>query len=135
MKEFIEQQIISAVRELLSGRVNEILSDWEPVVPVIEFSDFSNAVTPVIVLATCEKTEKERLVRLESYTLTVTFTLPENPDGELFCYGYAYAVGKAVGEDVTLGVLRTVRLLPLKSIRRRKKLTAARGGKRLSPCG
>jgi hypothetical protein len=103
MKDFIEQQIISAVRELLTRRVNEIFRDWEIVVPIIEFSNFAGVVAPVISLSACECSEKERVVRLEAYSLTVSFSLPETPDSELFCYGYSFAFGKALGEDVTLG--------------------------------
>ena len=104
MKDFIEQQIIEAVRNLLSGRVNEILSDWEFLIPVIEFSNFTNrhTVVPAVSLVSCERTEKERIIRLDSYSLTISFTLPETQETELYCYGYASAVCKALGENPTL---------------------------------
>jgi hypothetical protein len=57
----------------------------------------------VVALASCERTEKERIVLLDAYSLTVTFTMPENPESELYCYAYATAFDKALGEDVTLG--------------------------------
>ena len=67
--DFIEQRIIEAVRGLLSGRVNEIFSNWEFVAPVIEFSNIGNlyAVAPVVSLSGCERTEKERIIRQDAY--------------------------------------------------------------------
>jgi len=105
MKDFIEQQIIEAVRKLLSGRVNEILSKWEFLIPVVEFSNFANRhiVAPAISLVSCERTEKERIIRLDAYSLSISFTLPETQETELYCYGYAAAVCKALGENPTLG--------------------------------
>ena len=102
---FIEQRIITAIRELLTGRVNDILGSWEFLVPVIEFGNFggSFAVAPVVSLSGCEQTEKERIIKQDAFSLSVVFTLQEHEDGELFCYGYSAAFAKALGEDVTLG--------------------------------
>ena len=103
--DFIEQRIIEAVRGLLSGQVNEIFSNWEFVAPVIEFSNIGNlyAVAPVVSLSGCERTEKERIIRQDAYSASITFTLQEHEDGELFCYAYSTAFEKALDEDVTLG--------------------------------
>jgi hypothetical protein len=105
MNDFIEQQIIDAVRKLLTGRVNEKLNDYNFYFPLLEFSNYSgnNAITPVIALASCERTEKERIILLDAYSLTITFSMPENPESELYCYAYATAIDKALGEDITLG--------------------------------
>ena len=105
MNDFIETRIISAVRELLTGQVNELLGVIECPIPLIDFTDYGggSSVTPVINLVTCERTEKERIVRLDSYSLTISFTLPESPDSELHCYAYPGAVGRAVYENPTLG--------------------------------
>ena len=105
MKDFIENRIIEAVRGLLIGRVNEILQDWEFLIPIIEFGNIGcgYAVAPVVSLSGCERTEKERLIRLDAYTLSITFALQEHEDGELYCYAYSAAFVKALGEDVTLG--------------------------------
>ena len=104
-KGFIEQQIIEAVKRLLDGRVNEIFSDWELLIPVVEFSKFQNkfVVSPVVSLSGGERTEKERLIKIDAYTVSINFTLQEHEDGELYCYGYAYAFEKALKENVTLG--------------------------------
>jgi hypothetical protein len=60
-------------------------------------------VVPVITLSTCERSEKERIVRLDAYTLTIAFTVPEWPGGERNCYAYASSVATALGENPTLG--------------------------------
>jgi len=105
MNDFIEMRIIDAVKNLLSGRVNELLNDLDFIFPVVEFSEYkgAEAVVPVVKLSGCETSEKERLVRLDAYTLTVTFNVPETIDSELNCYAYAYAVCKAIETNPTLG--------------------------------
>ncbi len=100
MKEFIEQRIIKAVRGLLTGRVNEILHDDELDVPIIEFG---YGVSPVVALGLCEQTEKERIIRLDAYSLTITFELPEKIDSEIQCYAYCGAICRALKENHTLG--------------------------------
>jgi len=104
MKDFIEQRIIDAVRKMLSGRVNEILRDDKFDVPIIEFADYwcGYAVAPVITLSSCEKTEKERIVRLDAYSLTVSFELPETFETESQCYAITAAVCMAIKENPTL---------------------------------
>jgi len=101
MKEFVEQRIITAVRGLLTGRVNEILRDDEFDVPVIEFGDYG--VSPAITLASCEKTEKERIVRLSAFAVIISFELPERIESELQCYAITAAVCRAFKENPTLG--------------------------------
>jgi len=104
-KGFIEQQIIEALKRLLDGRVNEIFSDWKILLPVIEFGSFGGmyAVAPLVSLTSCERSEKERLIKIDAYTVSITFTLQEHEDSELYCYAYSTAFTKALGEDVTLG--------------------------------
>ena len=104
-KAFIEQQIIEAIRGLLSGRVNEILREWEYLIPIVEFGaiGYGYATSPVISISGCERTEKERIIKLDAYSVSITFTLQEHPDGELYCYGYATAFTKALGENPVLG--------------------------------
>jgi hypothetical protein len=105
MKEFIEERILSALRELLSGRVNELLGEVLNHIPLVEFSDYEGAdvIVPVITLSECERTEKERIIKLDSYSLVVTFSVPDSGDSELYCYAYSAALTKALNEDVTLG--------------------------------
>jgi hypothetical protein len=105
LKDFIEQQIIAAARGLLTGRVNEILREAEFAIPLVEFGDYgcSYSAAPAISLSSCERTEKERVIRLDSYSLAITFTFIDTPESELYCYAYAGAVGRAVYDDPTLG--------------------------------
>ena len=101
----IEPKIIEAVRGLLTGRVNEILREAEFVIPIIEFGDYEGgyAMSPVISLCSCERSDKERIIQLDAYTLTITFSLPETPEGELYCYAYSGAVSRALYDNPTLG--------------------------------
>ena len=102
--DFIEEQIISAVREVLTGRINDVLRDMRFNVPPIEFGDYygGSAVVPVITLTSCERTEKERIIRLDAYSLTVTFTLPDTSESEKQCYAYSGAVSRAIYDNPTL---------------------------------
>src|SRR5215469_14542504 len=63
MKDFIEQQIIDAVKKLLTVRVNEIMQNWELLIPVIEFGKFSSdyATAPIISLTSFEKALGENI--------------------------------------------------------------------------
>jgi len=105
MKVFIEQQIIIAVRKLLTERVNEVLQAEEFGMPFVEFGDYggSGSVVPAITLVTCEKSDKERIVRLAAYSVIITFSLPETFEVERHCYGITAAVGMALKENPTLG--------------------------------
>jgi len=105
MSEFIEQKIISAVQGLLIGRVNELLKELQFYIPIIEFKDSSDwsSVDPTVLLLGCEQTEKERLIKIDAYSLTITFNVPEFDDSQLFCYAYATAFGMALSENPTLG--------------------------------
>jgi hypothetical protein len=102
---FIEEIIINSLKKLLSGRVNELLEETEYPIPPVEFGSYrgGSAVAPAIVLSACERSEKERIVRLDAYTLTITFTVPEHPAGERNCYAYASSVATALRENPTLG--------------------------------
>jgi len=105
INEFIELQILEAVRGLLVGKVNELLGDMPLQIPFIEFSDYKGgaAVVPVIVLSSCERNEKERLLLIDAYSLSITFNVPETAEVELYCYAYAAAIGKALYLNPTLG--------------------------------
>ena len=106
---FIEEKILNSIKNLLSGRVNELLGEIEQPMPPIEFDTYRGgsavvgACSPVITFSTCERSEKERIVLLDAYTLTVTFTVPEWPGGERNCYAYASSVATALKENPTLG--------------------------------
>jgi hypothetical protein len=104
---FIEEKIIGAVKSLLLGAVNDFLGELEVSVPVVEFSDAVSggafAITPVIRLVSCERTEKERIIGVDAYAVTISFSVPESDDAERSCYAYSAAVVSALGDDSTLG--------------------------------
>jgi hypothetical protein len=103
---FIEETLLDSVRKLLTGRVNELLGEMEWPVPLVAFGQSLSgayAVTPVLRLAACERSEKERVIRMDAYTLTVGFVVPERLEAERNCYAYSWAVDTALGEDTTLG--------------------------------
>jgi hypothetical protein len=103
MKDFIEQQIINAVKKLLNERVNELLGEMQFAIPLIEFGNYKgNTVVPVITLATCERTEKERIILHDAYSLSITINVPETLESETYCYAYCAAVCKALHENPTL---------------------------------
>jgi hypothetical protein len=81
------------------------LRDEEFATPVIEFGDYGcgYAVAPVIALASCERSEKERIIRLAAYSLTITFSLHETFEAESQCYAITAAVCMALKENPTLG--------------------------------
>ena len=105
MSEFIEQKIINAVKKLLTGKFNDYLREFDFQIPLVEFGIFRgvNVIAPVINLSSCEQTEKERIVKQDTYSVTVTFPVLDTVESEMFCFAYANAFGKALGADVTLG--------------------------------
>jgi hypothetical protein len=82
-----------------------MLGDMEFPIPVIEFGEYcgGSAVVPVIALASCECSEKERIIRLDAYSLSVSFDVPAVPESEYFSYAYCAAVWKAFEDNPTLG--------------------------------
>jgi hypothetical protein len=102
---FIEEIIINSLKSLLAGPVNQLLGETEYPIPPIEFGNYrgGSVIAPVIALSTCERTEKERIIRLDAYTLTITLNVPEYPEGERNCYAYVWAAATALGDDPTLG--------------------------------
>ena len=102
---YIEEAIIGAVKRLLTGKVNDVLRGLEFQIPIIEFGIFrgDTVIAPVISLSSCEQTEKERIIKQDTYSVTVTFPVLDTVESELYCYAYAAAFQKALCEDLTLG--------------------------------
>jgi hypothetical protein len=69
---FIEEILLNSVKKLLSGRVNELLGETEYPVPPVELGSYRGgsavigACSPAITLSTCERSEKERIIRLDA---------------------------------------------------------------------
>jgi hypothetical protein len=104
---YIEEILLNSVKKLLSGPVNDLFLEAEEHIPPIDFgrhlSGGAYAVTPALRLSTCERTEKERIVNIDAYSITITFTIPEGQEAERYCYAYAGAVASALREDPALG--------------------------------
>ena len=102
---FIEQQILDAIKKLLTGLVNELLGKVQYAIPIVEIGNYTGSavVNPTVSLFSCEQSEKERIIKINAYSLTITFNVPETPDSELYCYVYAWAVCKAIEQNPTLG--------------------------------
>jgi hypothetical protein len=117
---FIEEIIINSLKSLLAGRTNELLGEAEFLIPPIEFTHKPNggyySITPELGISTCERSEKDRIVLLDAYKVTITFTCPEQ-NGERNGYAYAGAVDRALREDSTLGGLVDYTLLVKKDYR------------------
>jgi hypothetical protein len=84
--------------------VNELLGEAEYDVPLVEFGNYrgGGVAAPALALSACERGEKERIVRVEAYSLTITFAVPDYPAGERNCYAYASTVATALKENPTL---------------------------------
>jgi len=103
MSIYIEESIQGGIECLLVGRFNELLGDVPRAVPLFELGGIlPYSVNPCILLVACERTEKERIVLVDAYAVTVSFDVPERDDTRL-CYAYAAAIETALAEDSTLG--------------------------------
>ena len=122
MKDFVEIRIITAARKLLGETVNGYFDNLEYQLPIIEFNNYANRyfVTPAIIITGCEQTEKERVIRLSAYSVTITCNIPETPESSLYAFAYLAGIRKAVAENPTLGgvvdrtVLTSERIVPPK---------------------
>jgi hypothetical protein len=105
MEDLIEMRLLEAIRKLLTVQVNELLMSLQFSIPLIEFSDYQggDVVVPVVSLISCESSEKERIIKLDAYTVTVTFSLPESDDSEFFIYTYSAMVSRALEGNLTIG--------------------------------
>jgi hypothetical protein len=103
--DLIEIQILEKIRGLLTNRVNEILENRQLLLQLFELSEFKgrSTIVPMITLSGCERTEKERIIQQDAYSMTISFSVHETVESELYCYGYLTAVCKAMGENPTLG--------------------------------
>jgi hypothetical protein len=108
-----EERIIGAVRKLLAEDVNELLEGSGDSVLPVEFAEGRGSgrygVAPEIRLACGERSEKDRVVLVDAYTVTITFVCMR---GECSSYPYAWAVDQALRADPTLdGVVDRVSLV------------------------
>jgi hypothetical protein len=104
MKTFIEQLIIAAIRLLLIEQVNKILNTLQFSIPQIEFSEHcgNSTIVPLFELTTCERTDKERILQIDTYSLIIRIVIPDAQETELHCYAYAAAIDKAIKKNPKL---------------------------------
>jgi hypothetical protein len=104
---FIEEAIDGAFFRMLDEQVNYFLRELELTVPPLDVGGRpgGDAVYPDIYISECERTEKERIIRIDAYTVSITFPVPESDLADLYCYAYASAFDKALGLNPTLGDL------------------------------
>jgi hypothetical protein len=117
---FIEEAIIGAVKRLLSVRVNEIIDYMALKIPPVEFGNYNEKTVnvPDVSLSLFERTEKERIINVDAFSLTITINVPETPDCELLCYAYSFVVCKAFEDNPTLeGIADRVSLTGKKYIK------------------
>ena len=109
MKKFVEKEIINAIRKLLTCQVNEVLGAMEWNIPLFEISEYrgSIVVVPMILLKKCERTEKERIIKLDTYSVQIKFNVLDFPESENNCYAYSYAISKIIDENPTLNEIVT----------------------------
>jgi hypothetical protein len=101
---FIEEEIDGCFFRILDDRMNNTLEELELKVPPLEIGGGSggNAVYPDVYITGCERTEKERVIRIDSYAVTITFPVPESEEADLYCYAYAAAFEKALDANPSL---------------------------------
>jgi hypothetical protein len=100
---YIEESILKSLESLLIGRVNELFGDIPCAVPPFELGGvLPYSVNSCVALTSCERSEKERIVLLDAYAVTLSFDVLEQDDTQL-CYAYTFAFEKALAEDCTLG--------------------------------
>jgi hypothetical protein len=90
MNQFIEEILLDSVKVLLSGAVLELLGETE--LNVLALEDIS----PAVKLVQCERSGKERIIRLDAYAMIISLFVPENDEAERLAYAYAWAVDTAL---------------------------------------
>jgi hypothetical protein len=101
----IEERIQGAVWVLVLNGANEVLETIDDDVPLLErhgsglVGDYvKRPISGRVQFLSAERSEKERIVRLDVYRVKIWITASESD-----CYRYAYALEKAIDRDFTLG--------------------------------
>ena len=104
----VEIELLERLEILFLGRVNELLYDEEA--RLAPFRDFSGVglashdkIRAGLNIDECEQTEKERLLKMCAWTITIDFKVRD--DGERKRFYYGTALEQALFEDRTLGGL------------------------------
>jgi hypothetical protein len=100
-----EDRIIRAVKKMLVESVNAIIGEFLFEIPLLEFGEDikgNSVVVPEVRLVQCERNEKERIIEVDAYSVSVYFFVSQ-VEGERICYAYAQAVEEALKASPTLG--------------------------------
>jgi hypothetical protein len=102
---FIEEEIDGCLLRLLDEPVNDFLQEMELKAPPLDVcgKPGGDAVYPDVFLSECERTEKERIIRADAYSVSITFPVPDSEEAGVYCYAYAAAFEKALDANPTLG--------------------------------
>ncbi|MDR2177570.1 MAG: hypothetical protein LBP20_05950 [Treponema sp.] len=120
---FIEEELDGCFFRLMDEQVNDFLRELELDVPPLDVcgKPGGGAVCPDVHISECERTEKERAIRLDAYSVAITFPVPEGECADLYCYAYAAAFDKALRLNPTLGDLANEAVLTGKKYIRPRK--------------
>ena len=120
---FIEEEIEGALLRLLDEPVNYFLQEMELNAPPLDVcgKPGGEAVYPDVFLSECERTEKERIIRIDAYSVSITFPVPDSEEADVYCFAYAAAFEKALDTNPTLGGLVNRAVLTGKKYTRPKK--------------
>jgi hypothetical protein len=101
-----EEMLLEMTAELLGGAVNFYLNELDEAVPQFEIDVRHKlggyGVVPDIDISECELSDKERVIKLQAYTLKISFCVKGSENKRLL-YVYAYAIEQAINDDVTFG--------------------------------
>jgi hypothetical protein len=120
---FIEEKIEGCFLRLLDEPVNDLLQEMELKAPPLDVcgKPGGDAVYPDVFLSECERTEKERIIRIDTYSVSITFLVPDSEEADVYCYAYAAAFEKALDGNPTLGGMVNRAMLTGKKYIRPKK--------------
>jgi hypothetical protein len=120
---FIEEEIDGCFLRLLDEPVNCFLQEMELKAPPLDVcgKPGGDAVIPDVYICECERSEKERIIRIDAYSVSITFAVPESEFADLYCYAYAAAFEKALDLNPTLGDIVSRAVLTGKKYIRPKK--------------
>jgi hypothetical protein len=101
-----EEMLLEMTAALLGGAVNFYLNELDETLPQFEIDVRHKlggyGVVPVIDISECELSDKERVIKLQAYTLKISFSVKGSENKRLL-YVYAYAIEQAINDDVTFG--------------------------------
>ncbi|MDR0584490.1 MAG: hypothetical protein LBG57_09110 [Treponema sp.] len=134
---FIEEEIEGALFRLLDEPVNYFLREMELKAPPLDVcgKPGGEAIYPDVFLSECERTEKERIIRIDAYSVSVTFPVPDSEEADVYCFACAAAFEKALDANPTLGGMANRAVLTGKKYTRPKSPAAGKNGNLSCPCG